>query len=242
MRWPKGDLVGFDLESTGIHPEIDLPVEYAFVIRENGKMTTIGSLVNPGMPIPAEATEIHGITDDDVKDAPTLDEAITSIVDVLIWASKEQIPLLGMNLSYDLTMIDYCLRSQSIEHDSVDVGLIDMGWDGPVLDLFVLDKHYDQWRKGSRRLDALSVLYGVQGVGDAHRAVGDVYSAVRAILAMSERYDDVGVKSPRELHRLQSYWAVDQTRSLSEYFVKTGHAPIPESKIGWPIAGMTPEP
>lgn len=67
-------LVIFDIESTGTGIRTDRIVELAALrIEPDGTRTAKCWLVNPGMPIPKEATEIHRITDDDVKNCPTFE-------------------------------------------------------------------------------------------------------------------------------------------------------------------------
>ncbi|MDQ2873111.1 MAG: 3'-5' exonuclease [Candidatus Eremiobacteraeota bacterium] len=62
-----------DVETTGFSPINDRIVEAACVIVEDGRIRrTWSSLVNPGRPIPAYATRVHGITDDAVADAPRI--------------------------------------------------------------------------------------------------------------------------------------------------------------------------
>lgn len=74
-------LVAFDLESTGVDPYTDRAVELCMV--EYGPDSPEGdvfqSLINPGIPIPQETTEIHGITDADVADAPTFDDVADEV-------------------------------------------------------------------------------------------------------------------------------------------------------------------
>lgn len=58
----------YDTETTGISAENDHIIEIAALDSATGK--TFEALINPGIPIPAEASRVHGITDDMVKDAP----------------------------------------------------------------------------------------------------------------------------------------------------------------------------
>lgn len=68
-------LVFFDLETTGPNPVLDRIVQIACVkVKPDGTRTEWQSLVNPKMPIPPRATEVHGITDEAVKTAPTFYE------------------------------------------------------------------------------------------------------------------------------------------------------------------------
>ncbi|MBO4487894.1 MAG: 3'-5' exonuclease [Bacteroidaceae bacterium] len=64
-------LVIFDLETTGTSITHDRIVEISYILVEpNGNEHAETLRINPGMPIPKEATEVHGITDEDVKDCP----------------------------------------------------------------------------------------------------------------------------------------------------------------------------
>ncbi len=64
-------LVFFDLETTGTNVMQDRIVQMAFIkIDQDGSETEFQSLVNPGIPIPQASSEIHGITDEMVKDKP----------------------------------------------------------------------------------------------------------------------------------------------------------------------------
>ncbi len=65
-----------DSETTGVGPE-DKAVEVAGFLFEDDKMIRYhSSLVNPGIPIPPEASEVHHLTDEDVADAPSIDAAM----------------------------------------------------------------------------------------------------------------------------------------------------------------------
>ena len=73
-------LVFFDLETTGINISKDRIVEISFLkIHPNGKEESKTRRINPEMPIPPEATTIHGITDEDVKDCPTFRKIAKSL-------------------------------------------------------------------------------------------------------------------------------------------------------------------
>jgi DNA polymerase-3 subunit epsilon len=71
----KRPLVVFDLETTGISISNDRIVEIACVkVLPNGEEVTLVQRINPGIPIPAEVTAIHGISDADVADKPSFAE------------------------------------------------------------------------------------------------------------------------------------------------------------------------
>lgn len=65
-------IVWFDLESTGVDTEQDRIIQIAAIkIKTNGEIEEKNILINPTIPIPLEASEVHGITDEMVKDKPT---------------------------------------------------------------------------------------------------------------------------------------------------------------------------
>src|SRR6478609_879649 len=75
-QWDSVPLVVLDTETTGKQPGTDRTVSFGLARFENGVFVAgVERFVNPGIPIPAEASEIHGITDAMVTDAPALHDA-----------------------------------------------------------------------------------------------------------------------------------------------------------------------
>ena len=69
--------VAFDIETTGFLPRVDQIVEIAGARFSNGKLVeTFKSLVNPRISIPANATRVHGITDEMVQAQPLVEEVL----------------------------------------------------------------------------------------------------------------------------------------------------------------------
>ena len=69
--------VAFDLETTGFLVGVDQITEIAGVRFENGQPTSVyTTLINPGRSIPEKVTEVTGITDEMVKDKPTIDHVL----------------------------------------------------------------------------------------------------------------------------------------------------------------------
>lgn len=76
------DYVVFDLETTGLSPETDEIIEISGIKVRNGQVDSdFSTLVNPGRPIPYSATNINGITDEMVRNAPMLKEALENFLD-----------------------------------------------------------------------------------------------------------------------------------------------------------------
>ena len=89
--------------------------------------------------------------------------AIDLVTDAVVAAGRRGVPLVGMKLDYDLTILDV-LGSRLLGR-----GLLERGWCGPVLDAGVLDRHFDGEREGRRTLGDLCAHYGVE-LEDAHDA------------------------------------------------------------------------
>ena len=80
----KKPLAFIDLETTGINLGTDRIVEIAIVkVLIDGTRTVKRKILNPGMPIPKSSSDIHGITDDMVKDAPTFKQVAQELKQML---------------------------------------------------------------------------------------------------------------------------------------------------------------
>ncbi|MFV0529784.1 MAG: exonuclease domain-containing protein [Lachnospiraceae bacterium] len=128
MEWNKGkdrrtyveDYVVFDLETTGISVAKDEIIEIAAVKVKGHKIVdTFSTFVNPGRPIPSQATRVNGITDAMVAGAPTIEKGVS---DFLRFAEK--FVLVGHNIrSFDLKFIYQAanqLLNLSVDNDYVD--------------------------------------------------------------------------------------------------------------------------
>lgn len=68
-------IVFIDIESTGINPKLDRIIEISMIkIYSDGNEESLNFLINPTIPIPFDATEIHGITDSDVSEKPRFED------------------------------------------------------------------------------------------------------------------------------------------------------------------------
>jgi DNA polymerase III subunit epsilon len=166
--WPTGELLGLDFETTGIDRFNDVPVSYALVsVVEGVVIRSWSGLIDPGREIPSEATAVHGISTERARDeGMPLRAAISLVSDAVIAASARGVPLVGMKLDYDLTILELQAR------DLCGVGPIERGWCGPVLDAVVIDRHFDPDRQGRRTLVDLCAHYGIE-IGNAHDASAD---------------------------------------------------------------------
>ena len=232
--WHDRDLLAFDLETTGIDQFHDVPVSYALVtLRAGVVVDSDAAIVDPARAIPDGASAVHGITTERARrEGMHLGAAVRRIAGAVLDASRRGVPVVGMKLDYDLTMLDSCYRRETGR------GLSDDGFRGPVLDALVIDRHVDRYRRGKRTLKDLCAHYGVV-IEHAHDATADAKAAAAVVRALCERYDEVSGSSPEELHLAQQRWHHEWTVSFNEWRLSKGLRPEGHDDAGWPIASGT---
>ncbi|MFD4904797.1 exonuclease domain-containing protein [Kitasatospora purpeofusca] len=232
MSWWQQPLVGFDLETTGTDPAVDRIVTAALVDTVGDRrLDATGWLLDPGVPIPAEAAAIHGIGDDlaRAKGRPAK-EAVDEIAAALCARLAEGRAVVAFNAPFDLSMLDAELRRHGLPALAERLG----GPVVPVLDALVIDRAVDKYRKGSRTLQRVCEVYGVE-LTDAHEAGSDALAAVRVAVALAERYpEQVGAVPVAELHARQVDWHRAWAEDLEAWLRR---AKDPEAVIDprWPL-------
>lgn len=234
--WADGRLLGFDLETTSSDPLTAQPVSYALSNFDNGESQSSASvLVRPTVPIHPGALAVHGITEEMVlAQGIPLETAVAQLKTAILEAGVNNVPLVGMNVRFDLTIVDI------LSHTLFGEGLAEQGWRGPVIDIAVIDRHYDKWRKGKRRLGDLCSLTGVDP-GNAHDAAADAIASVRIAINFSVRYPEIGAMTSRELMEQQIQWRKEWYDDYSQYRVNKGESPMPEYERHWPLSEPLPE-
>ncbi|MFF1394068.1 3'-5' exonuclease [Streptomyces sp. NPDC058287] len=230
--WYEGPLAAFDTETTGVDVESDRIVSAAIVVQDAaGSRPRVSRwLVNPGVPVPAGATEVHGLTDEHLQrngrwPAPVMEE-IARLLGEQAAAGR---PLVVMNAPFDLTLLDRELR----RHRASALGRYMESSSLCVLDPRVLDKHLDRYRKGRRTLTDLCAHYEVELEG-AHDAAADALASLDVVRAVGRRFASrLERLSPAELHTLQAVWHAAQARGLQAWFARSGN---PETvDPAWPM-------
>lgn len=226
MSWHLNRMCGFDLETTGPDPETARIVTACVVQCGGGQPVQSATWLTDvnGNEIPDEAANIHGITTEQARAEGTpLAEAVAEIVAALTQVTASGVPVVAMNARYDLTVLDREARRFGI--DPLPAGF-------PVVDPFVLDKRFDKYRRGSRKLTALCEHYQVP-IGDAHSADADAIAACRVAWRQGTKYRELAGLSLENLHTAQVGWAAEQAASLQEYFRKKDPAAVVEG--AWPL-------
>lgn len=153
------DYVLFDLETTGLSSDDDFIVEISAIKVENGDVIDeYSTLVNPGVHIPYTASSINGITDDMVKDAPPVEQALRDFISFV-----GNYILVGHNIrNFDMKFIQRDVvrfLGKPIPNDFVDTVVVARRY------LPELESH---------SLESLSYHYGISYDG-AHRALVDCH-------------------------------------------------------------------
>lgn len=197
-------LVFFDLETTGIDPTRDKIVEIAMIrVEPDGTRRAAAHRVNPGGPIPKEATAIHGIGDDDVRDAPRFAEIAGEVVALL-----EGADLAGFNVRrFDVPLLERELK--------------ECGHDLAMRGRRVIDVMSIFHRKEPRDL-AAAVRYFLDRDHDgAHGAAADIAATLDVLDAQLARYEDL----PRDLDGLDRWLnpqPVDAVDRNGKFVVREG--------------------
>lgn len=169
----KKPLALFDLETTGLSVSNDRLIEISILkVTPEGKEEQRTWRVNPAMPIPAESIKFHGITDEDVANAPLFKEIGHEISQFL-----QGCDLAGYNvLKFDLPMLVEEFLRHDIPFDISGRSLID------VQNIFM--KMEPRTLKGAYR------FFCDKELSDAHSAEADTRATYEVLKAQLSRYEN----------------------------------------------------
>lgn len=169
----KRPLVIFDIESTGMDIVKDRVVEISIVkLFPDGREEEKTYLVNPTIPIPANVTEIHHISDEDVKSCPTFKEIAKNIAQFI-----EGCDLAG----YNSNKFDIPLLAEEFLRADVDFDLKKRKF---------IDAQTIFHKMEKRTLKAAYQFYCGKSLDDAHSANADARATLEVLKAQIERYKD----------------------------------------------------
>jgi DNA polymerase III subunit epsilon len=193
------EIVSLDTETTGRDAAADRVVEVAAVVWKHGAVVDSHSwLVNPGCPIPAEVTAIHGIDDEAVKNSPSFAEMAKELIAVLIG----RVPL-AYNAEFDHRFITEEFSRNKIELAPIPPALRrGVEW----LDPLIWARELQKYEK-SKALGEVCSRLGVT-LTNAHRATADAEAAVQVFAAFSKdarvpKTYGAFVQEQRRLSRIQ---------------------------------------
>ncbi|MBE6189707.1 MAG: 3'-5' exonuclease [Alistipes sp.] len=170
----KRPIVFFDLETTGVDTSKDRIVEISMIkVMPDGSKDVKTRRVNPEMPIPAEATAVHGITDEDVKNEPTFRQLAKSLAQFI-----QGCDFGGFNSN----RFDLPLLVEEFLRVGVDVDLKRRKF---------VDVQTIFHKKEQRTLVAAYKFYCDKDLTDAHSAAADTMATYEVLCAQLDRYDDL---------------------------------------------------
>lgn len=170
----KNPIIFFDLETTGLNITHDKIVEISYIkVYPNGEEEEKTLRINPGCHIPEEATAVHHITDEDVKDAPLFKDVAKNLSKVF-----EGCDIAGFNSNrFDVPMLSEEFMNAGITIDLSRRKFVD------VQTIF--------HKMEQRNLVAAYKFYCDKDLTDAHSASADTRATYEVLKAQLDRYPDL---------------------------------------------------
>lgn len=170
----KNPIIFFDLETTGINIASDRIVEISYLkIDLSGNETSKTLRLNPEMPIPEKVTAIHGISNEDVKDAPTFNEVAKSLA-----RDFEGCDLGG----YNSVKFDIPLLAEEFLRSDVDIDLKRRKF---------VDVQIIFMKMEPRTLSAAYKFFVNKELSNAHSAEADTMATYEVMQAQLDRYSNL---------------------------------------------------
>jgi DNA polymerase-3 subunit epsilon len=222
--WSTLPRAAFDLETTGRNSRAARIVTASVtVVDHQGDVVKEHEwLADPGIEIPAEASEVHGVTTEQARrEGRPAQEVTGELATVLQELFDAGIPVIAFNASYDFTV----LAAESARYGVRQLSRF------PVLDPYIMNKQVDRYRKGKRTLTALCEEYGIT-LDNAHTSAADALATLRMLDAMAIKFPKLKMPAS-QLHELQKDWAVSQAADFQNYLRKTKPTAVIEGE--WPV-------
>jgi DNA polymerase-3 subunit epsilon len=225
--WADGPYAVLDTETTGRDPREARVVQLAFAVVSPANEVLPGSFscylrLPPGVEMAPDAVEAHGITPERLqKEGEIPLFALADVYERIRYADIAGMPLVIYNTCYDWPL----LKTEWGRYDFPHVP----GWRGlpdpAFVDPLVLDRHFNRFRKGGRRLGDLSRAYGVQ-LENAHDAMADCLATAAVLRAMVGRYPEIRQATLRELQDRQKLMFEEWKKDMNAYFRRKGNPTV----------------
>jgi DNA polymerase-3 subunit epsilon len=209
--------IAFDTETTGPNPNEDRIVTAALIVRGGGRDDKVMSwLINPGIPIPAGATQVHGIDDAKAAEGADPKEALEDIANNLAAGLRYGMPVVAFNLAFDWTVLTRELARYGLP--SMPERLAGLGTPA-LVDPHVIDRQCVPRLRGSgmRKLKPTAERYDV-ALEDWHTAEADALAALLIAEAQFERWPHLADMGPQQLFAAQKAWRAEQQAGLQQWF------------------------
>ena len=167
-------IVFFDVETTGLNIGTDRIIEIAMLkVMPDGQTRQLIHRINPGRPIPDEAYQIHGISNEDVADKPTFSQLAGEIATFI-----RDCDLGG----YNSDKFDIPVLAEEFARANYDIDLKRTRF---------VDVQAIFFKKEPRNLSAAYRFYCGRNLENAHSAMADVQATWEVLQAQLDRYDDL---------------------------------------------------
>ncbi|MET7933438.1 exonuclease domain-containing protein [Streptomyces sp. NPDC005322] len=232
MKFLEARRIGWDTETTSTDPTQARIVTAALVGRGGASPDRVQTwLINPGVPIPPETTDIHGIDDTKAQaEGQAPKAALEEIADTMARTIAYGLPLVAFNTAYDWSVLHYELLRHGLPTVEERVGVHPL----TLVDPHVIDKQCVERLRGAgqRKLKPTCERYGVE-LTDWHTAKADALAALLIAEAQFERYPQLNDMDPQQLFAAQRAWRAEQQAGLQEFLRKTN--PDAYCAPEWPL-------
>ena len=209
--FPKG-ICSFDLEMTGLSALFDKIIEIAACkLDAEGNFSTYQALVNPLIPIPEYTIEYHGLTNDHLRDCPTLKKPLAEFLEFF-----GSTPIMAHNAKFDVSFI-----IRGIHEFNYDISLSSV-YDSCVFARTLFKKEEDKPK--SYKLSDLASFFKVDF--NHHIALDDSVVALKVFAGCLKIFD----KNPkdRKLKDLSYLFKLNSFKPAGDYILKKKHEPLKE--------------
>ena len=159
--------VAFDLETTGLNPHVDRIAEIGAVkFDKKGLVSRFSTLINPGIPMPAEASRVNKITDKMLESKPDIDTILPDFLKFI-----ENTVIVAHNAPFDCGFIKEALKSGLVPFKSLP---------NPIVDTLILSREKIPGLK-SYSLEKLAIELGIS-YKEVHRAEDDAFICMAIFL------------------------------------------------------------
>ncbi len=181
------EFIIFDIETTGLSPKTCGITQIGALKYVGGEIIgKFDTFVNPNMPIPANITELTGITDDMVKDAPSEEDAVRRFLEFC-----GDSVLVAHNANFDVSFI----RRVAVEYN--------ISFNNPYLDTVALSRYINSDLK-KHTLDTLAKYYNL-GEFDHHKADADTEMLAKIFECMSRKLASNGIVTINDMNSAMAH-------------------------------------
>lgn len=215
-------LIVIDCETTGTDVFEDRVVTaFAGVwdTEKEGWSARMEFLVNPGIPIPEEATAVHGITNEAASEGMPPEEFLELLFDFL--QNYADLPVVAYNANYDLSLINAELERYGFQA---------YDWNKrQIIDPLVLERHYNKYKKGKKRLVDIVAQRGIKT--DESRLHSASYDCEMTARIVDQQFREWGTHTNEQQAQMHADWA----ESFEQWIRGTKGDPEIVIDRGWPV-------